>query len=163
MPARVSRAGTFMIRSLLRTLRTSVERADGCSWEKRRCSIKAKPPSVRSWPPSFSHSLPPAPFRAQDAKPAADPAVANQLDPNAPEKDAKLIDKYQAVKVEDGKYSDGDGAPTYHITNDGKKFDWYAYSGYRRYHAECHVCHGPDAMGSTYAPALKDSPEAPVL
>ena len=95
--------------------------------------------------------------QAQDAKPAADPAVANQLDPNAPEKDAKLIDKYQAVKVEDGKYSDGDGAPTYHITNDGKKFDWYAYSGYRRYHAECHVCHGPDAMGSTYAPALKDS------
>jgi methanol metabolism-related c-type cytochrome len=96
------------------------------------------------------------PAIGQDAKPA-DPALANQLDPNAPEKDAKLLDKYAAVKVEDGKYFDKDGAPTYHITNDGKKFDWYAYSGYRRYHAECHVCHGPDAMGSTYAPALKDS------
>jgi methanol metabolism-related c-type cytochrome len=35
--------------------------------------------------------------------------------------------------------------------------DWYTYSGYRRYHSECHVCHGPDGMGSTYAPALKDS------
>jgi methanol metabolism-related c-type cytochrome len=35
--------------------------------------------------------------------------------------------------------------------------DWYTYSGYRRYHSECHVCHGPDGMGSSYAPALKDS------
>lgn len=94
--------------------------------------------------------------QAQDAK-KADPALANQLDPNAPEKDSKLIDKFAAVKVEDGKYQDAEGHPTFHITNDGKKFDWYAYSGYRRYHAECHVCHGPDAMGSTYAPALKDS------
>jgi len=102
-----------------------------------------------------------AAVQAQDAKPAdakpVDAALTNQLDPNAADKDAKLLDKYQAVKVEDGKYFDKDGAPTYHITNDGKKFDWYAYSGYRRYHAECHVCHGPDAMGSTYAPALKDS------
>ncbi len=97
-----------------------------------------------------------APLQAQDAKPV-DAKLANQLDPNAPDKDQKILDKYQAVKAEDGKYFDKDGAPTYHITNDGKKFDWYAYSGYRRYHAECHVCHGPDAMGSTYAPALKDS------
>ena len=35
--------------------------------------------------------------------------------------------------------------------------DWYTFSGYRRYHAECHVCHGPNGGGSTYAPALKDS------
>jgi len=35
--------------------------------------------------------------------------------------------------------------------------DWYTYSGFRRYHSECHVCHGPDGEGSTYAPALKDS------
>lgn len=98
-----------------------------------------------------------APVNAQDAKPA-DAALANQLDQSqASGQDPKLIEKFAAVKVEDGKYSDKDGAPTYHITNDGKKFDWYAYSGYRRYHAECHVCHGPDAMGSTYAPALKDS------
>ncbi|NEU12570.1 c-type cytochrome, methanol metabolism-related [Methylobacterium sp. BTF04] len=95
--------------------------------------------------------------RSEDAKPAANPAVANQLDPNNTDKDATLIDKFTAVKVDDGKYSDAEGHPTYHITNDGKKFDWYAYSGYRRYHAECHVCHGPDGMGSTYAPALKDS------
>ena len=35
--------------------------------------------------------------------------------------------------------------------------DWYTYSGYRRYHSDCHVCHGPDGKGSSYAPALKNS------
>ncbi|MCL6607854.1 MAG: hypothetical protein K6T74_07145 [Geminicoccaceae bacterium] len=31
------------------------------------------------------------------------------------------------------------------------------YNGYRRYHAFCHVCHGPDGLGSSYAPNLVDS------
>ncbi len=35
--------------------------------------------------------------------------------------------------------------------------DWYTFSGFRRYHAECHVCHGPDGLGSSFAPALTDS------
>src|SRR5260370_1933046 len=61
-----------------------------------------------------------------------------------------------AVKSEDGKYLDKEGNPTFKIGSDGAA-DWYTYSGYRRYHSECHVCHGPDGMGSTYAPALKDS------
>jgi methanol metabolism-related c-type cytochrome len=61
-----------------------------------------------------------------------------------------------AVSQEDGKYLDKEGDPTYKIQADGT-VDWYTYSGYRRYHSECHVCHGPDGMGSTYAPALKDS------
>ena len=59
------------------------------------------------------------------------------------------------VKDENGKYFDKAGNPTYKIS-DGK-VDWYTYSGYRRYHSECHVCHGPDGEGSTYAPALKNS------
>ena len=59
------------------------------------------------------------------------------------------------VKSEDGKYSDKAGNPTYKIENGS--VDWYTYSGYRRYHSECHVCHGPDGEGSSYAPALKDS------
>ena len=61
-----------------------------------------------------------------------------------------------AVKSEDGKYLDKDGTPTFKVAADGT-VDWYTYSGYRRYHSECHVCHGPDGMGSSYAPALKDS------
>jgi len=31
------------------------------------------------------------------------------------------------------------------------------YNGYRRYHAYCHVCHGPDGLGSSYAPNLVES------
>jgi len=61
-----------------------------------------------------------------------------------------------AVKSENGKYLDREGNPTFKVGSD-RTVDWYTYSGYRRYHAECHVCHGPDGMGSTYAPALKDS------
>jgi len=61
-----------------------------------------------------------------------------------------------AVTNEDGKYFNEDGEPTYNIKDDGT-VDWYTYSGFRRYHSECHVCHGPDGEGSTYAPALKDS------
>ena len=61
-----------------------------------------------------------------------------------------------AVKNEDGKYYDKDSNPTYKVQSDGT-VDWFTYSGYRRYHSDCHVCHGPDGEGSTYAPALKDS------
>jgi methanol metabolism-related c-type cytochrome len=61
-----------------------------------------------------------------------------------------------AVKSEDGKYFDKEGNPTFKVGADGT-VDWYTYSGYRRYHSECHVCHGPDGMGSTYAPALTNS------
>lgn len=35
--------------------------------------------------------------------------------------------------------------------------DWYTFNGFRRYHSECHVCHGPDGMGSSFAPALAES------
>jgi methanol metabolism-related c-type cytochrome len=61
-----------------------------------------------------------------------------------------------AVKEEDGKYFDKDGNPTYSIKPDGT-VDWYTFSGFRRYHSDCHVCHGPDGMGSSYGPALKDT------
>jgi len=46
-----------------------------------------------------------------------------------------------------------------YIVKDGK-VDYGTYNGYRRYHSYCHVCHGPDGMGSSYAPALKDSLKA---
>ena len=43
-----------------------------------------------------------------------------------------------------------------YLIKDGK-VDYGTYNGFRRYHSYCHVCHGPDALGSSYAPALKDS------
>lgn len=61
-----------------------------------------------------------------------------------------------AERSESGKYFDAEGNPTYHVSDDGT-VDWFTYSGFRRYHSECHVCHGPDALGSSFAPALADS------
>jgi len=61
-----------------------------------------------------------------------------------------------AVKSENGRFLDKEGNPTFKVASDGT-VDWYTYSGFRRYHSECHVCHGPDGMGSTYAPALNES------
>lgn len=37
------------------------------------------------------------------------------------------------------------------------KVDKGTYNGFRRYHASCHVCHGPDGLGSSYAPSMVDS------
>jgi methanol metabolism-related c-type cytochrome len=65
------------------------------------------------------------------------------------------MEKAKAVKDDDGKYLDADGNPTYKIENG--TVDWYTFSGYRRYHSDCHVCHGQDGMGSSYAPALVNS------
>jgi methanol metabolism-related c-type cytochrome len=61
-------------------------------------------------------------------------------------------EKAKAVKEEGGKYFDAEGNPTYKIENGS--VDWFTFSGYRRYHSDCHVCHGQDGMGSSYAPAL---------
>jgi methanol metabolism-related c-type cytochrome len=62
-----------------------------------------------------------------------------------------------AVKQDsDGYWRDKNGDPTYKVESDGT-VDYATFNGYRRYHADCHVCHGPDGMGSTYAPALAKS------
>ena len=66
-------------------------------------------------------------------------------------------EKSKAVEQDEtGKYTDNEGNPTYNIKPDGT-VDWFTYAGFRAYHSDCHVCHGPDAAGSSYAPALADS------
>ncbi len=62
----------------------------------------------------------------------------------------------KVASSDNGKYADKDGNPTYNISPDGT-VDWYTYSGFRRYHSDCHVCHGPNGEGSSYAPALAQS------
>lgn len=57
---------------------------------------------------------------------------------------------------EGGRYYTADDIPTFNVAEDGT-VDWLTFSGFRRYHSECHVCHGPDGEGSSYAPALKKS------
>ena len=44
----------------------------------------------------------------------------------------------------------------YKIAEDGT-VDWPTFSGFRRYNSICHTCHGPDGVGSTFAPALVES------
>jgi methanol metabolism-related c-type cytochrome len=61
-----------------------------------------------------------------------------------------------SAMVVDGKHFTADEVPTFAVAPDGT-VDWHSFSGFRRYHSECHVCHGPDGEGSSYAPALKDS------
>lgn len=46
------------------------------------------------------------------------------------------------------------GAKSYRFV-DGE-VDAGTYNGFRRYHASCNHCHGPDGMGSTIAPPLID-------
>lgn len=65
-------------------------------------------------------------------------------------------DNFEVAYELDGKYFTEDDIPTFKIAEDGT-VDWLTFSGFRRYHAECHVCHGPDGEGSSYAPALKAS------
>jgi methanol metabolism-related c-type cytochrome len=58
----------------------------------------------------------------------------------------------KAVSSKDGEYFDADGTPTFKI--DGNKVDYYTFMGFIRYGANCLACHGPDGLGSTYAPSL---------
>jgi mono/diheme cytochrome c family protein len=48
---------------------------------------------------------------------------------------------------------DGLAAGKFYRIVDGK-VDARTYNGFRRYHAGCNHCHGPDGTGSTFAPSL---------
>lgn len=91
----------------------------------------------------------PAPDAAAAAEAAPATAIPTKL--NLPQGEMDLTPDH----MENGRWYNAEGIPVFKIENG--KLDYAAFSGYRRYHAECHVCHGPDGEGSTYAPALKDS------
>lgn len=92
--------------------------------------------------PGAAPAPPPMPAEEKAAAEAAPPASG--LPPDT-----------EAVTFENGRWYNAEGIPTFKV-EDGV-LDYASFSGYRRYHAECHVCHGPDGEGSTYAPALKTS------
>jgi methanol metabolism-related c-type cytochrome len=66
------------------------------------------------------------------------------------------------ITVDRSQAQDNNAAPAaeeekpYKIDPDGT-VDWPTFSGFRRFNSECFVCHGPDGVGSTFAPALIDS------
>jgi len=61
-----------------------------------------------------------------------------------------------AATTTDGYLSFKFSPETPYYFEDGK-VDFGTYNGFRRYHSECHVCHGPAGLGSSYAPALMKS------
>ncbi len=60
----------------------------------------------------------------------------------------------EAIEEEEEEEVDWEDMPYEYV--DGK-VDFGTYNGFRRYHSSCHVCHGPDGLGSTYAPPLIES------
>jgi len=64
--------------------------------------------------------------------------------------------KELGLEWKDGRYRDKDGHPAPVVTKD-YKVGWAVWQGFRRYHDACHVCHGPNGLGSSFAPALADS------
>ncbi|WP_290986732.1 c-type cytochrome [Hyphomicrobium sp.] len=99
----------------------------------------------------------------------ADNAAPNPDDPNAPPPGSRKPDgdavypnpvsdlaKKDGYKFDDGRYRNKDGDPQPVVTKD-YTVDWGTWNGFRRYHDACHVCHGPNALGSTFAPALAES------
>jgi methanol metabolism-related c-type cytochrome len=88
-------------------------------------------------------------------------AVAEDVQPGM-QKEVTLADgclSQEGAEFKDGKWVLPDGTPTFHVCKKDNNYvvDWQTYNGYRRYHGECHVCHGPNGLGSTYAPALAHS------
>ncbi len=88
-------------------------------------------------------------------------AMAQDVQPGL-QKEVTLADgciSQEGAEFKDGKWVLPDGTPTFHVCHKDNNYvvDWSTYNGYRRYHGECHVCHGPNGLGSTYAPALADS------
>jgi mono/diheme cytochrome c family protein len=47
--------------------------------------------------------------------------------------------------------------PPPYTVKDGRKVDIGTYKGFLYYGDQCHRCHGPDGLGSSYAPNLTDS------
>lgn len=80
-------------------------------------------------------------------------SVAATADDNA---DVQARAKELGLEYSEGRYRDKDGNPAPVVTKD-YKVDWGTWDGFRRYHDACHVCHGPNAGGSTFAPSLANS------
>ncbi|NDV87248.1 c-type cytochrome [Aurantimonas aggregata] len=83
-------------------------------------------------------------------------ASAEGMQPDAhPSKDT-ATEGNEPTEGDMGKWVDPAGNPTYNFNEDGT-VDWYAWRGSKKYGANCLQCHGPDGMGSSFAPNLTES------
>lgn len=102
--------------------------------------------------PAADAAAAPAAGTAGSANPAAKADDKVKIDP------ATQVGKSSAdgAKWQDTRWVLESGEPTYRISED-HTIDWATYEGFKRYHSECHTCHGANGLGSTFAPALADS------
>ncbi|WP_245280005.1 c-type cytochrome, methanol metabolism-related [Hyphomicrobium sp. 99] len=132
---------------------------------EKKAEAPAAPAPAAAQPQQVAQAEAPA----APAAPAASSAAPNPDDANAPPPGSRKPDgdavypnpvsdlaKSEGIKFEDGRYRNKDGDPVPVVTKD-YMVDWGTWNGFRRYHDACHVCHGPNALGSTFAPALADS------
>ncbi|KAA0589110.1 methanol metabolism-related c-type cytochrome [Azospirillum lipoferum] len=96
-------------------------------------------------------------FGQQDAaqKPAQNQTPPNQTQNTAAQPSSGGKGPQEAKVADPEELVDDQGVPLYTV-RDGK-VDQGTYNGYRRYASSCHVCHGPDGLGSSFAPALAES------
>ena len=114
-------------------------------------AAKAAAPAAAA-PAAAAPAAAPAPSATADT-PAAGEDIKDRTSPPDP---VSELAKQQGFKFEDGRYRNKDGDPQPVVTKD-YMVDWGTWNGFRRYHDACHVCHGPNALGSTFAPTLADS------
>lgn len=67
-----------------------------------------------------------------------------------------IIETTQAQDKKAADQKTQDAEKPYEIAADGT-VSWPVFNGFRRFNSVCHTCHGPDGVGSTFAPALVDS------
>lgn len=123
-------------------------------------AVAAPAPDAASAPSAEAPAAAPEAKVVAEAAPAAAPAAAapavetaEVIAPNPVNDFSKTID---GVEFKEGRYRNKDGEPVPVVTKD-YQVDWATWQGFRRYHDACHVCHGPNALGSTFAPSLADS------
>ncbi|WP_082537159.1 MULTISPECIES: c-type cytochrome [unclassified Aureimonas] len=107
--------------------------------------------------PAAAAPAPAAPAAAAAPAPAAPAAAAAAAPAAGGHKSADTAASgADPVPGEGGKFVDGAGNPVYAKNADGT-FDYYTWRGYKKFMANCMQCHGPDGMGSSFAPNLTDS------
>ena len=153
-------ASCFGLAAMMGMTACSAEDPAPAAKDDKATAAESPPAEARAPEPEAA----PAPGQRAGASPAATDAPASGEVATAPAADPLPAPGKMEKTLSSGMWRLPDGNPTYKVVGEGegenriiKKVDWYTYSGWRRYHAECHVCHGPNAKGSTYAPALVDS------
>jgi methanol metabolism-related c-type cytochrome len=132
---------------------------------EKKAEAPAAPAAPAAQPEQVAQAAAPAAPAPAAASGAPNPDDANAPPPGSRHPDgtavfpnpvSDLAKTLPGVSWQDGRYRNKDGDPVPVVTKD-YMVDWGTWNGFRRYHDACHVCHGPNALGSSFAPALAES------